>query len=332
MTAITIRYVMIKTVDGWLSLAILVALGCGPDVAVSGSDDGSSSGSSSADVTGLVTTDPTLDTSATVASTGTTTVADSSTSVATFITDTSDESSEGGSFIMAPDADDHCGACDVWAQDCPDEEKCVPYACYSENEWDASRCSPLDPTPAAPGEPCTVEDHALSGIDDCDLSAMCWGVDPDTLTGECAAFCMGSRANPVCEDGGRSCFLADNGALSLCLRSCDPLAPSCDADESCVWNRFGSGDFVCFPAAHVPAQAYGDDCSDSDDFGCGDALVCMGSSDVPGCAGMRCCTSLGDVDAPPVCPDVTQSCLPLYADGEAPVAGLEDLCFCGVPD
>jgi len=79
---------------------------------------------------------------------------------------------------------------------------------------------------------------------------------------------------------------------------------------------------------HLPAQAYGDDCSDS--LGCGTGLVCVGSGEVPGCAGGRCCTTLGALAAPPICPDAMQTCVQLYADGDAPL-GYEDLCACTIP-
>ncbi|MBC8068297.1 MAG: hypothetical protein IAG13_08185, partial [Deltaproteobacteria bacterium] len=235
--------------------------------------------------------------------------------------------------ITAPDVPGHCGYCDVWAQDCPERTKCNPYACVSadeEQEWDAAGCFPLDPSPAQPGEPCITEEYALSGRDDCETSSLCWDVDPDTLTGECAPLCMGSEANPVCEDGSRSCYFGDDGILTVCLPQCDPLAPSCADEETCVWNQRGALDFVCVPTQHVPAQAYGDDCSD-EDFGCGDGLVCQSAGDVPGCDGTACCTMLGDATAPPVCPDITQTCSPFYTDAEAP-EGLENICACRVPE
>jgi hypothetical protein len=85
-------------------------------------------------------------------------------------------------------------------------------------------------------------------------------------------------------------------------------------------------DFVCVPDELVAGHAYGDDCSES--ILCDDGLVCRAAAHVPGCEGGRCCTDIGLLSAPPICPDATQTCVPLY-DADAP-PGYEDLCFCGV--
>jgi hypothetical protein len=178
------------------------------------------------------------------------------------------------------------------------------------------------------GDPCSIAESLYSGTDDCDISAMCWNADPDTLVGECVAFCSGSEANPVCEDAARSCFIGWEGEIILCLPRCNPLASICDVGEECIFDwQSPDGVFVCMPEVHVAPQAYGDDCSDA--LACGTGLVCRAAADVPGCVGTHCCTTLADLAAPPPCPDVTQTCLPFYEDGTAP-EGLENLCFCGV--
>ncbi len=171
-------------------------------------------------------------------------------------------------------------------------------------------------------------DGAFSGSDNCDISAMCWNVDADTLEGECVGFCQGSEANPFCEDPATTCFIGYDGQVIVCLPQCNPLASVCDAAEECIFDaKPSSRRFVCMPDSLVAPQAYGDDCSDA--LACATGLVCRTPEHVPGCVSTGCCTTLGLGSTPPVCPDASQTCLPLYADGAAP-EGLEDLCFCGV--
>ena len=73
------------------------------------------------------------------------------------------------SFIQDPDGGGVNIECDIWAQDCPDGEKCMPWANDGGNSWNATRCSPLDPNPGQPGDACTVEGCGVSGIDNCDI-------------------------------------------------------------------------------------------------------------------------------------------------------------------
>ena len=313
---------------------LLGAVGCGPTTSVAEDDDG---GTTSNDpTTGLTSVDPTNGTSATTAGTSATTASTSTTTatstVGTFGDDTSEDSSVG--YIIDVDGGGGpCSAmswCDVWAQDCPRDEKCLPWDLCGTGNWSGTRCDALDPNPAAVGESCTVIDGLFAGTDDCDLASMCWNPDPETLQGECVAFCTGSEANPLCSDPATTCFLGFNGnVLSVCLPRCNPLASTCDATESCIFDD-GSPDgaFVCLPSVVVAPQDYGEDCSEAE--ACGTGLLCLDGAHVPGCIGERCCTMLGESTMPPSCPDATQTCMPLY-DGVAP-EGLQDLCFCGVAE
>jgi hypothetical protein len=314
----------------------IVTLACGPSVG--SSDDESTSGDATtgtgATATVSTTIDPTNGTSATTAGTSATTASTSTSTTTTGGTfeDTSDETTF--SFILDPDGGGGaCLAmswCDIWAQDCPRGEKCMPWDLCGTGDWSGTHCSELDPNPASIGDSCTVIDGLFAGADDCEITSMCWNPDPDTLEGVCVAFCSGSEANPLCEDPATTCFLGfNNNVLSVCLPRCDPSASLCAASESCIFDE-GSEDgaFVCMPSNVVAPQAYGDDCTEA--VACGTGLLCLDAEHVPSCVGERCCTTLGDAMAPPVCPDATQTCLPLY-DGVAP-EGLEDLCFCGVPE
>ena len=62
--------------------------------------------------------------------------------------------------------------CDPFTQDCPDGEKCMPWADDggSELERDALH-SRSHPNPQQIGEDCTAEGSSVSGVDNCDIGA-----------------------------------------------------------------------------------------------------------------------------------------------------------------
>lgn len=68
-------------------------------------------------------------------------------------------------------------ACDVWQQDCPPSYKCSPFDPAGRLAWTASRCVPIDPTPVALGDGCTMPDGPEAGIDDCPADALCYFAD-----------------------------------------------------------------------------------------------------------------------------------------------------------
>ena len=149
-------------------------------------------------------------------------------------------STTGGLQEPPPDvAHPTCGArnsqeCDVWTQDCGCGDKCMPWSDYEGASWNAVRCTPVAAEPKLPGEPCTVEDSPMSGVDDCVAGAMCWRVDPETLEGVCVAFCGGYETEPECAEPGTTCVVANSGVLILCLPTCDPLLAACPAGDVCV--------------------------------------------------------------------------------------------------
>jgi hypothetical protein len=299
---------------------MMLVVGCGPAVPVDGDDsatgDTSTATTEAPTTSGLPTTTGVTTTSTSTGTTGVTTVGETTTGI-------DDESSSGSPFIVFPDGGvclTHCTECDAWSQDCPEGEKCAPWANDGGDQWNALTCRELDPSPAQPGDPCTIEGEPTSGDDDCDISSMCWDVDPNTGVGTCVPFCGGNQANPVCE-GDTSCWIANDGALILCLPMCNPLASTCGDGVSCV----ASGDeFFCVPDEVVP-QSYNDPCAPA--TGCGDGLVCVGAGATPKCDG-NCCTALCDLTAP-ACPDEAagQVCVAYYERGMAP-EGFENLGAC----
>jgi hypothetical protein len=247
---------------------------------------------------------------------------------------TTDEPDDSGpvtaGFINDPDGGGASVECDLWAQDCPRDEKCMPWSNDGSSAWNAARCSTLDPDPAQPGDVCAVEGSGVSGIDNCDLGAMCWDVDPETNQGVCVPFCMGSEANPICEDPSTTCTIANDGVLILCLPVCDPLLQDCTDGQAC----YPIDDtFVCAPDTGGEMGAFGEACGFINV--CDPGLFCSNPDLVPGCNSNGCCSAFCDLanpDASATCPGAGggQECTPWFAEGMAP-PGLENIGGCAIP-
>lgn len=211
------------------------------------------------------------------------------------------------------------GRCDPWAQDCPEGDKC---AAYSEGgaTWDELSCAPILGD-AEPGEPCVVSEDPLSGLDTCELGAMCWGVDEESLEGVCVGLCDGSSEEPTCAEPGTSCRITNDGVLNLCLADCTPLGQGCAEGEACVFVVDG---FSCVPGGE---QGQGEACDGSS---CTSGHLCLPAPYLPECRSSSCCTPYCEAGDDP-CPDLEGStCVPFFMEGEAP-EGLEELGFCAFP-
>ena len=287
---------------------------CGPAVVLpAGEDDTSSSGSSSGEAPVATTLPDPPD----LPPPGTT--ADPSGAT----TGGWDETTGGGTcgFLCDPTENPNPIECDLWEQDCPDGEKCSPWANDGGNSWNAAKCVPIDPNPDDVDEPCTVEGSGVSGIDSCVLGAMCWDVDPRTNAGTCVPLCIGGPDAPSCADSNRICALSGDGVLILCLALCDPLDPgTCPAGDGC----YPYADvFVCAPDASGDQGAAFEPCEFTN--ACDPGLVCTDATDNPLCAGSNCCTPLCALSAPS-CPEPL-TCIPAYDEGTAPPLH-EDLGVC----
>lgn len=122
--------------------------------------------------------------------------------------------------------------CDVFAQDCEKGEKCQPWANDGGDTWNAARCSPATGTNEV-GDPCNVEGHPTSGIDDCVLGAICWITSPDSLSGVCVAQCGGSEGAPEC-DGDQACAIIEDGVAAVCASTCDDGSSVCSSQAECT--------------------------------------------------------------------------------------------------
>jgi hypothetical protein len=198
----------------------------------------------------------------------------------------------------------------------------MPYA-TDGSSWDALKCVPVMGTDK-PGESCTVEESATSGLDSCVKHAMCFGVDQDTLVGTCVQMCNGTMNNPSCPQD-TACSITNDDVLILCLAGCDPLTDSCASDEVCVLN---DGAFVCVIDASGNEGQQNDGCQFLN--GCDPGLACLDPAAVSTCQQnlVGCCTEWCDVTVnPDTCPNGL-SCVAAFEQGMAPV-GYENIGFCG---
>ena len=60
--------------------------------------------------------------------------------------------SSGGSFLVEIDGVIDENQCNPFTQDCPEGEKCMPWANDGGGSWNATRCSPISDNPGEPGE------------------------------------------------------------------------------------------------------------------------------------------------------------------------------------
>jgi hypothetical protein len=204
--------------------------------------------------------------------------------------------------------------CDVWAQDCPDGEKCMPWADDGGPHWNATRCSPVGPGGAV-GDPCEVEGSPLSGIDTCGVGLWCAWVDPTTLQGTCVSMCGGDVGNPQCEDPDDTCFVGFEGTVTLCLPSCDLLEQDCPDGQGACYRSTSDFSAAC-GVPLLPAAGISEGCEY--DWDCAPGSVCHPAAGLGMCAADHCCTALCDVTAPvSPCPP-GEFCASLWPEGEAP--------------
>lgn len=200
------------------------------------SDDGLTGGSGTAG-SGSATTADATDAAGNTVTSG---VGQSDGAMGTTALDTNDDavdSSGGGGFIYgAPDGGNTALECDLLANDCPDGEKCSPWANDGGSEWNATRCVPVAREPAGPEEPCMVQGSPVSGFDDCEVGSVCIGVDAMTLMGVCEPMCTEGMDGILCSDTGELCVYTGPAGVPFCYLECDPMAmePMCPRGEVCV--------------------------------------------------------------------------------------------------
>jgi hypothetical protein len=233
-----------------------------------------------------------------------------------------------GNFIVTPDGGGAVNECDIWKQDCPAGQKCMPWAADGGSSWNATKCSPLNGSPAQIGDECVAEGGGVAGVDNCDIGSMCWFLDPENK-GSCVEMCQGTADAPTCS-AGKVCDESNDGVIIVCLETCDPLAQSCPENQICFFD--GIDTFICdFDASGEEGQ-YGDPCAYINvcDYG----LFCASAESVPGCPpGDGCCSPYCNLSEPNTCPGAPdQECVAWYAEGESVPPGQENVGACAIPN
>jgi len=308
----------------WISCALVSALlsACGDD------------GKQATGATNPTTNDPSDDTSggSTAGNSETGAPDDTTTGTTTGVQPTSggtmDDSSTSSSFITPPDGGAGQKECDQWSQDCPEGQKCMPYSGDGDNSWESLKCTPVMENAGSVGDPCTVEGSGVSGIDNCQEGVMCWDVVDGV--GVCVAQCIGSPDLPDCAQEMTSCFISNDGVLTLCLPFCDPLLQDCPGDDLCIPNPQDNQAFLCvLDASGEEGQEY-DACEYIN--ACDKGFMCANPEIATECDPMAigCCIAFCDIGEAGVCTGQNQECLPWYEMGMAP-PGYETVGVCGIP-
>lgn len=297
-----------------LPLTLLaLALGCGPGTPAAPGSESSNDESSSS------TAAPTSTSSAADTSIASTSGDEpSSTSAAS-----TSSSSTSTAFIPVPDHN-IAESCDGFKQDCPAGQKCMPYADDGGSSWNNTKCVPVMDNPAGVGEPCFAVDSGVSGLDNCELGAMCWDVDEQN-NGECIALCSGSADAATCPQGS-SCSYSRSAGFGLCIANCDPLAQDCDPDSVCINTGF---DFQCvLDGSGRDGQLHGP-CDFAND--CDAGLYCAEPNSANECdPDQFCCEPFCDLTAPNTCPGEDQVCIPYFDPAPNP-EGSENVGRCTLP-
>lgn len=224
------------------------------------------------------------------------------------------------------------GQCNLFLQDCPEEQKCMAYNNDGGLFPDGARCAPVDPNAVGPGETCTLKGTKFGdGIDNCEKGSLCLDIE-NTGQATCVAYCTGSMDAPVCPQSDDRCSFLFEPTVPVCFSKCDPLLQDCAPGETCVPNEaaLGAPHFVCMPRVYplIPGK-YGDVCYALS--GCDPGNLCIFAENLPMCELTYCCSVWCDLTAVDPCGDFdpTLSCVPWFTEGTA-TPGYENVGVCGI--
>ena len=256
--------------------------------------------------------DPSSDTSGPTTTTTTTSATTEGGSSSDTSTTQSADTSSGGD----ADTGGSGAQCSVWAQDCAEGDKCVPWSAEADLVPDEVRCCPTVGNPVLAGESCMVQDYFGSCLDNCEASSLCLDIDNDG-EGVCQAFCTGQASDPQCGPD-EGCFIYFAG-VPFCFPKCDPLIQDCADGQGCYPSQeaVGGTDFLCLPqigSAQITEQCW---------FlsGCDPGLICVTPDFFPDCnSPVGCCTRLCDTSEPDPCAEIDPilECVSWYVGGQQP--------------
>jgi hypothetical protein len=239
-----------------------------------------------------------------------------STSASTTDTDTGESETETDTgddthgFVPMTDAYGEWCMCDPWSQDCPEGEKCIPYAQWGEF-WDCTQCLPIVGDRAV-GEPCSY-DGLPGNPDNCDADGFCFTAGSE---GTCLAFCDGTIDDYQC-DPGTTCIIMGDGSVTLCMPECNPLVQDCGEGSGCFWLETG---FACMYIGGGVQTGQP----------CGALNVCEPGNfcapDQGECGGESCCVAFCDLNNP-VCTTMGTECVPFFELDMVP-DGYDDVGAC----
>lgn len=231
--------------------------------------------------------------------------------------DDDDDAPASTSSSFVPDVGEDDAICDIWAQDCPADEKCMPWNSMGDT-CDANKCVSVLGTGRI-GDECTYH-GSVQATDTCDVGLMCYYTNDDWV-GVCVPLCSGTPEAPECPDG-FNCSIVNDGALPLCVYACDPVLQDCQLEGTgCFWD----GDkFNCDPAGSLLGN---EPCGYIND--CAPGFACLDAGSLPECLASACCTSFCDLGEPH-CDMPETECIAFFDEGTAP-PGLENTGVCALP-
>ena len=238
--------------------------------------------------------------------------------------------SSGGSFLVEIDGVIDENQCNPFTQDCPEGEKCQPWADDGGGSWNNDKCVPVTGD-GQPGDACFAEGGGTAGIDDCGPGVFCWDVDAEG-NGVCVELCKGSMEAGTCDDPDKGCAVYNEGTLPLCLDGCDPLSQNCDPSDVCIGNPNGEG-FLCVLDASGDEGQQHDPCNFAN--ACDPGLLCNDPTAANECDpnAMGCCEPFCDLTDPMAdmnCGGEGQVCNPYFEEGTAP-PDYVNVGYCAIP-